>query len=90
MRPLDEGGVGAARPDVAVLAGPSPGRRSMTLRDRAGVFCTGGTGDVGAVAGGGALACPVFAANKLAEMRCAKSCTMAFIFVAFRFSYAVW
>jgi hypothetical protein len=61
----------------------------MTFRDRAGEFCTGGTRDVGAVAGGGALACVVFFANKLAEMRCSKSCTMSLNFVAVRFSYAV-
>jgi hypothetical protein len=82
--------VGVASPDVAVLPRPLPGRRSITFRERVGSLGLGGSGGVGALAGGGALACVVYAATMLAEMRFSNSFTRSFILVLLRFSVASW
>jgi hypothetical protein len=90
VRPLDEGGVGAASPDVAVLPGTGDGRRSMTFCERAGSPSFGCAGGAGVSAGGGAYACLVYAATMLADMRFSNMCTRSFILVWFRLSVASW
>jgi hypothetical protein len=77
-------------PDVAVLPRTLPGRRSITFRERAGSLCLGGSGCAGALVGAGALACTVYAATMLAEMRFSNICTMSFILVWLRISVACW
>jgi hypothetical protein len=75
LRPLDDGGEVAAGPAVVVLPRPFPERRSITFGELSGSLYFGCAGGVGVLVGGRALACVVYAATMLAEMRLSNSFT---------------
>jgi hypothetical protein len=90
LRPLDDGGEVAAGPAVVVLPRPLPERRSITFGELSGSLYFGCAGGVGVLVGGRALACVVYAATMLAEMRLSNSFTRSLSLVAVRCSVILW